>query len=325
MSDKSWIARLSPFSFLFVIAATILYFRTQSDVFFTVNNLENVLEGNSVLLITALAMTLIVASGGIDLSIGIAIDFGGWFAIIAMMDYDVPWQLAILAGILGGVAVGAMNALLIAGLNISPFLATLGTFFVGRSIQSIFTNGGALVGFRSMPDGFRTMTLGETLSVPNEIVLGVLFVITYYVVLERSIHGKRIHAVGLQPSAARVAGIPVKRYVVAVFVLASATATFSGMMLASSARSFTPNSGFSFLLNAIAATFIGASMHPRQRPNVLGTVAGVVFLGIVANGLNLMGLEANFRNAIEGIVLVVAIAISVGQRLLPGIRPAGQA
>ena len=317
------VARLSQFSFVFVIIATVLYFRAQSDVFFTVNNLENVLEGNAVVLISALAMTLVVAAGGIDLSIGIAIDFGGWFAIIAMMDFDLAWPVAVLAGLLGGAAVGGVNALLIAGLNISPFLATLGTFFVGRSIQSIFTSGGALVGFRAMPDGFRELTLGDTFGIPNEIVVGALFVVAFYLLLERSVHGKRVHAVGLQPSASRVAGIPVKRYTVAVFVIASTAATISGMMLASSARSFTPNSGFSFLLDAIAAAFIGASMHPRQRPNVLGTLAGVVFLGLVSNGLNLMGLEPNFRNAIEGIVLVAAITVSVGQRRLLEVRSVG--
>lgn len=320
---KRWLPLLSRFSFIIVILLTILYFRSQSDVFFTTNNLENILEGNAVLLIAALAMTLVVASGGIELSIGIAIDFGGWFAIIAMQDYNLTWASAIVVGLIAGSLVGSLNAFLIAGLNISPFLATLGTFFVGRSIQSIFTNGGALVGYREMPDTFRRLTLDETFGVPNEILIAAFVVFVYWVALERSVHGKRIHAIGLQPSASRVAGIPVKRYVVAVFVLAATTATLGGMMLVSSARSFTPNSGFSFLLNAIAATFIGAAMHPRQRPNVLGTVGGVLFLGIVANGLNLMGLEQTFRNAIEGLVLVAAITFAVGQRLIPGVRTGG--
>ena len=315
-----WPARLaalvSRYGFLAVFAGFVVFFAVRTDAFLNPSNLVNILEGNSVLLIAALAMTLVVASGGIDLSIGIAIDFGGWFAIIGMRDYDLTWASALLLGVVAGAAVGLLNATLVVRLRVSPFLATLGTFFIGSSIQQIYTSGGGQVPFREMSESYRSLSTGAVLGVPTEIVIASAVLVLYYVTLERSIHGKRIHAVGLQSSAASVAGIRVDRYVAFVFVFAAATVALGGIILTAGLRQFTPLSGFSYLLDSIAAVFIGASMHPRRRPNVPGTLVGVLFLGVVSNGLNLMGLDFNFRDALEGIILVGALALAFTQRRL---------
>ena len=309
-------ALLSRHGFLVVFLGVFIFFAARSDAFLNGSNLVNILEGNAILLVAALGMTLVVASGGIDLSVGIAIDFGGWLAIIAMMDHGVAWPLAVLVGIIVGAAVGLFNSFLIVWHGVSPFLATLGTFFIGGSIQEIYTSGGGQVPFREMPEGYRSLATGDTLGIPNEIVIGAIVLMLFYVFLERSVHGKRIHAIGLQPTAAAVAGINVRGYLWMAFVVASATASIGGIIATAGLRQFTPLAGFSYLLDAIAAVFIGASMHPHQRPNVPGTLAGVLFLGMVSNGLNLMGLDFNFRDALEGLILVGAIALAVSQRRL---------
>ena len=315
---STWPARLaglaSRYGFLAVFAAFVVFFAVRTDAFLNPSNLVNILEGNSVLLIAALGMTLVVASGGIDLSIGIAIDFGGWLAIVGMRDYDLTWASALLLGVMAGAAVGLLNATLVVRLRVSPFLATLGTFFIGSSIQQIYTSGGGQVPFREMSESYRSLSTGTVLGVPTEIVIASAVLVLYYVMLERSVHGKRIHAVGLQSAAASVAGIRVNRYVAFVFVFAAATVALSGIILTAGLRQFTPLSGFSYLLDSIAAVFIGASMHPRRRPNVPGTLLGVLFLGVVGNGLNLMGLDFNFRDALEGIILVGALALAFTQR-----------
>ena len=314
----STLALLSRYGFLVVFLGFFIFFATRSDAFLNSSNLVNILEGNAILLVAALGMTLVVASGGIDLSIGIAIDFGGWLAIVAMMDYDVAWPLAIIVGIVVGAAVGLFNSFLIVWLGVSPFLATLGTFFIGGSIQQIYTSGGGQVPFREMPEGYQALATGGTLGIPNEIVIGAIVLVLFYVFLERSIYGKRIHAIGLQRTAAAVAGINVRAYLWMTFIVASATASVGGIIATAGLRQFTPLAGFSYLLDAIAAVFIGASMHPQQRPNVPGTLVGVLFLGMVSNGLNLMGLDFNFRDALEGLILVGAIALAVSQRRLLG-------
>ena len=302
------------FGFLLVFAAFFVLFAAWNPVFLQGENLLNIVEGSSILMIVALGMTLIVATGGIDLSVGIALDFGAAFAVVAMKSYGFDWFGAACAGLIGGSLVGIFNAILVVGLRISPFLATLSTFFIGSSVQRIFTNGGGPISHRRMPEEFRNLALGNIFGIPTEAVIAMALVIIYYLLLERSIWGRRIHAMGMQRSASIVAGIRVNRILILCFVAAGVTCAVGGLIAAANIRMFTPLSGFSYLLDAIAAVFIGAALHPRGRPNVPGTVAGVLFLGMVANGLNLMGLNFNTKDALQGIILVSALALAVAQQ-----------
>jgi ribose transport system permease protein len=307
---------LSRYGFLLIIAAFFVFFSLYNPAFLTIGNQLNMIEGSAVLLILALGMTLVVAMGGIDLSVGIAFDMGAAFAVVALKEYDAGWQLACLVGVLGGVSVGVLNGILIVGLKVSPFMATLGTFFIGSSIQRIFTNGGGPISHRRMPQEYRDLAVGDVFDIPTEIIIAAVVLIAYFVFLERSILGKRIHAIGLQRSAANVAGIPVRKYMFAAFVIASATCAIGGLIGSANIRMFTPLAGFSYLLDAIAAVFIGASIHPKGRPNVIGTLIGVLFLGMIGNGLNLMGLNFNLKDALSGLILVGALALAVGQKRL---------
>ncbi|HHG90707.1 MAG TPA: ABC transporter permease [Devosia sp.] len=310
---KSIIAR---FGFLIIIVAFVIFFSAVNPVFLGGDNLMNIVEGSAILLIVALGMTLIVATGGIDLSVGIALDFGAAFAIVAMKEYGFGWYGAALIGISGGAIVGLLNAALIVGLKVSPFLATLGTFFIGSSVQRIFTNGGGPISHRRMPQEFRDLAVGDVFGIPTEVVIAAVLVLAYFIVMERSIIGRRVHALGMQRSAARVAGLKVNKYLILCFVAASMTAAVGGLIASANIRMFTPLSGFSYLLDAIAAVFIGAALHPRGRPNIPGTVIAVLFLGVIANGLNLMGLNFNTKDALSGIILVSALALVVAQQKL---------
>tara|TARA_B100000780_G_C21113965_1_gene450455 strand:- start:1212 stop:2150 length:939 start_codon:yes stop_codon:yes gene_type:complete len=310
---KSLFAR---YGFLFIIAGFFALFSFYSPAFLTVGNQINIVEGSSILLILALGMTLVVAMGGIDLSVGIAFDLGAAFAVVALKEYNAQWELACLIGVIGGVCVGVLNAFLIVGLKVSPFMATLGTFFIGSSVQRIFTNGGGPISFRRMPQEYRDLAVGDVFGIPTEIVIAAFVLVLYFIFLERSILGKRIHAIGLQKSAANVAGIPVRRYMFLALIIASATCAIGGLIGSANIRMFTPLAGYSYLLDAIAAVFIGASIHPKGRPNVIGTLIGVLFLGMIGNGLNLMGLNFNLKDALSGLILVGALALAVGQKRL---------
>lgn len=302
------------FGFLVIFGGFFIFFATWNPVFISGNNLTNIVEASAILMIIALGMTLIVATGGIDLSVGIALDFGAAFAVVAMKSYGVDWASAAIIGIIGGSLVGIFNALLVVGLKISPFLATLSTFFIGSSVQRIFTSGGGPISHRRMDEGFRALSQGEVFGIPTEIIIAAVVVLIYFIVLEKSVLGRQIHAMGMQRSASIVAGLRVNRTLILCFIAASATCAIAGLLAAANIRMFTPLSGFSYLLDAIAAVFIGAALHPRGRPNVLGTVAGVLFLGMVANGLNLMSLNFNTKDAMSGIILVSALALAVAQR-----------
>ncbi len=298
------------YAFLIVFLITFGWFVAEAPGFLTGTNMMNVIEGSMLLLFVALGMTAIVASGGIDLSVGIAFDFGAWFSIVAMMNFGLPWPVAVLVGVVGGALVGALNAFLIVGLGVIPFLATLGTYFIGRSVQQIGTDGGATVSYRRAPKQFRQIAQGDLFGVPNSVWFGLILYVVFFLVLERSLNGRRIHAMGLQNSAASVAGVPVRRHRALVYILAATTCAMAGVMLSSGLRLYTPNAGFTYLMDAIAAVFIGASMHPRYRPNVPGTLIGVLFLGVVANGLDLLGLDFNIKAALGGLILVIALALA---------------
>ena len=299
---------LTRFAFVGAFAVVFAAFSVASPNFLSAGNLANVAEGSVILLLVALAMTLVVASGGIDLSVAVALDFGAWLSLAAMLNFGAPWPLAILAGLAGGAAVGLLNSFLIVRLGVTPFLATLGTLFIGRSLQQIGTGGGGNVSFRGAPDGFRWFAQGDVLGIPADVIVGAVILVIYFVILERSVHGVRIHAMGMQDAAARVAGLRTHRYRIAVYVAAGVTAAVGGVLLSAGLRIYTPLGGFAYLLNAIAAVFIGASMHARHRPNVPGTLVGVLFLGVLANGLDLIGLDFNLKAALQGIILVIALA-----------------
>ncbi len=298
------------YAFLIGFLVTFSYFAVAAPSFFSGANMLNVVEGSVLLLLVALGMTAVVASGGIDLSVGIAFDFGAWFSIIMMMNYGLPWPVAVLVGLVAGTLVGLLNSFLIVGLGVTPFLATLGTYFIGRSIQQIGTDGGATVSYRRAPKEFLRIAQGDFLGVPNEIWIGLVVLAIFLLVLERSVHGRRLHAMGLQNSAAIVAGVPVGRYRAMTYVLTATTCAAAGIMLSSGLRLYTPNAGFTYLMDAIAAVFIGASMHPRSRPNVPGTLVGVLFLAVVGNGLDLLGLDFNTKAALRGLILVIALALA---------------
>lgn len=311
MTLKSIFAR---FGLLVIIVMFFAFFSFSSNVFLTFDNQLNIVEASAIVLILALGMTLVVAMGGIDLSIGIAFDFGAAFAVVALKDFGVVWYVACFIGILGGALIGLLNAVLIVKLKISPFMATLGTFFVGSSVERVFTNGGGPISFRRMPQEYRDLAVGDVFGIPTEVIIAAVVLIVYFILLERSIFGKRIHAIGLQTDAANVAGIPVRRYMFIAFILASATCAIGGLIGSANIRMFTPLAGFSYLLDAIAAVFIGAAIHPKGRPNVLGTLVGVLFLGMIGNGLNLMGLDFNLKAALSGLILVGTLTLAVAQQ-----------
>jgi ribose transport system permease protein len=311
-----WREFLVRYGFLIVIAACFVFFAAYNPSFLGVGNLKNIAEGSAILLVVSLGMTLVVAQGGVDLSVGVALDFGSAFAIVAMKQFDVDWYGAIAIAVVAGGLVGLLNAFLVVRLAVSPFLATLGVYFIGGSLERIFTNGGGPISFRQLPEAYYAIGVGEFFGVPIKALIAAALVVLYYLALERSVLGKRIHAIGLQPSAARVAGLRVKAYTAIGFVAASATCAVGGVIASASLRMFTPFAGNAYLMTAIAATFIGASIHPRGRPNVLGTLTGALFLGMIANGLDLMGLDFNLKGALSGIVLVAALALAVAQKRL---------
>ncbi|WP_323635926.1 ABC transporter permease [Pectobacterium polaris] len=298
------------YGFLVILLAFLVFFSLQNPIFLTLGNGANLLQGSAVLLIVALAMTLVVTAGGIDLSVGVALDFGAAFALVALKVYGLPWQAAVLAALAGGALIGLLNAVLIIHCRIKPFLATLGTWFIGSSIERIYTEGGGPIAYRRMAPQYHELAVGDLWGIPVPIVIVAVLLLAYYLLFERSIAGKRIHAMGLNAPAALIAGVNVRRTMFWLLIVTSVTSAIGGVVLSANLRQFTPLAGQAYLMDAIAAVFIGTAFHAQGRPNVAGTLIGVLFLGMIANGLNLMGLNFIVKDALSGVILVLALALS---------------
>ncbi|MCA5929799.1 ABC transporter permease [Pectobacterium versatile] len=298
------------YGFLVILLAFLVFFSLQNPIFLTLGNWGNLLQGSAVLLIVALAMTLVVTAGGIDLSVGVALDFGAAFALVALKVYGLPWQAAVLAALAGGALVGLVNAVLIIHCRIKPFLATLGTWFIGSSIERIYTEGGGPIAYRRMAPQYHELAVGDLWGIPVPIVIVAVLWFAYYLLFERTIAGKRIHAMGLNAPAALIAGVNVQRTMFWLLIVTSVTCAIGGVVLSANLRQFTPLAGQAYLMDAIAAVFIGTAFHAQGRPNVAETLIGVLFLGMIANGLNLMGLNFIVKDALSGVILVLALALS---------------
>ncbi len=233
-----------------------------------------------------------------------------------MMSFGMPWPVAVLLGLLGGALVGALNAFLIVGLGVTPFLATLGTFFIGRSAQQIGTNGGASVSFPRAPEGFTFLGSGDVLGVGIPVIIAAIAAVGIGILLHRTPAGVRIQAMGLQDRAAVVAGLRTRRIRVLVYIGAGVLCAAGGILLSASLRLYTPARGLQLPVGRHCRGVHRRVDAPRSRPNVPGTVVGVLFLGVLANGLDLLGLDFNVKAAVQGIVLLVALvlAYTVAQR-----------
>lgn len=315
-SGRKPLAWLSRAGFALVTLFFIVLFSCSNPVFLTLDNWSNLLQGSAILLIVALAMTLIVSAGAIDLSVGVAIDFGAMLALIALKTWQLPWQVAVLCALLGGVMIGLVNAFLILACRIKPFLATLGTWFIASSAERIYTDGGGAISWRRMAPEYHDLAVGNVWGLPTPVLIVLMVWLAAWLLTERTLFGKRVRAIGQNSEAARIAGIADKRTLFWVLIAASAMCAVGGIILSANLRQFTPLAGQSYLMDAIAAVFIGTAFQRQGRVSMGGTLGGVLFLAIIDNGLNLMGLNYLVKDALVGVILVVALAVSFWQARL---------
>ncbi|MDR2798787.1 MAG: ABC transporter permease [Treponema sp.] len=291
---------LSTFSGLFLLGVV---FTILSPYFFSVNNLLTVATQTAVIAIIAIGQTYVLITGGIDLSIGSNIALSAMIAGLAMR-VNLPVPLAILAGLTTGLTSGAVSGVLVAFGNIPPFIATLGTMTVARGISLTLTQGIPISG---LPKGFTRWGTDYTLGIPNPVMVMVLLVLIFGFVLAKTKLGRYVYAVGSNFEAARLSGVNTRKTLIFVYVFSGLLAAFAGLLMAARIISAQPAAGDGYELDAVASSVIGGTSTMGGEGTIAGTFIGAFVIGILRNGLNLIGISPFIQKIVIGVVIVGSV------------------
>jgi ribose transport system permease protein len=317
-------ARISSFlryAVVLALVAVFAFLSVQAPGFLTPSNLVNILENNFALLaLVSLGMTLVISTGGIDLSVGTSIDMGS-LVFVSLISSHYPLAVALLGGVLGALAVGVLNAFLIAVLGITPFLATLGTLFIGESVQQLATNGGQPNGqpiyliTGNLPAGFTFIGRGTLFEIPFPFYVVTASISAFFLLIHATRFGRQIVAFGAKAGVAWYSGLRIRHLSAWVYILSAIVCGIAGIILSSTVKAYVPLSGNAYLLDAIGATFIGTTLHPLSRPSIAGTVLGVLLLAVLTNGLLLVGWNFYWQQVARGLLIFAVLAVSfLGRR-----------
>lgn len=287
-----------------------IVFAVLSPVFLTKPNLINILQQSSINAAIALGMTLVIISGGIDLSVGPAAALSAVIGATLMVS-GVPLPLAILASMGVGMLCGLFNGVLVAYAGLQPFIVTLGGLSLYRALALIYTGGNPVFG---IPPEFRAITNGTVFSIPNPVVIVASIAVLLWILLNKTPLGEYILAVGGNEEAARIAGVPVARTKVSVYVISGGLASIAALILVGRLGAAEPTIGNLWELDAIAAAAIGGASLMGGKGSVIGTLIGAIILGALRNGLTLMNVQAFYQLLATGIIIIVAMLIDRATR-----------
>jgi ribose transport system permease protein len=286
------------------LIVVFVFLSIASPDFLTVNNLFNVGVQISVTAVIAVGITLVIITAGIDLSVGSVAALAGVLGVMTMVNLGFSPVLAIIAGTLVGAGAGLVNGFLITVANLPPFIATLGMLTVARGLVYVVTGGVAVFG---APDSFRLLGQGVVASIPIPIIALAVVALAGYVVLSRTRLGRYAYAIGSNPEAARLSGIPVKRYLLVVYVIGGALAGFGGMIAASQVNSGQPNYGIGLELDIIAAAVIGGASLFGGQGTIFGTLIGAFLIALIRDGAVLLGVNTFYQQILIGVVIWLAV------------------
>ncbi|MEH6727571.1 MAG: ABC transporter permease [Hyphomicrobiales bacterium] len=296
----------------------LVFFSVQlPDTFLTAKNLINITQQISMLAVVACSMTLVMVMGDFDLSVGSMASLAGIVAAL-LFSMGYPVFVGIAAALLVGVLGGVFNGILVSFFGILPFVATLGTLTMFSGL-AFFTSGGKTIFGRDIPatfsgfarSGLQLDQIGLVgLKLPYLSLVALLVLVVVWFILEQTIFGRRLYAIGGNQEAARLAGLKVRTLRLCAFAMTGFGAAVAGLMYASRVASANPTQGSGLMLDAIAAVFLGMTMSEEGEPRVLYSIVGVLILGILDNGLTQMSVDSYIREILVGAIIVTAVAFS---------------
>ena len=281
-----------------------IYLTIASDHFATADNLFNVGVQVAVTAIVAIGQTFVIITAGIDLSVGSVSALAGVIGTMLIAHSGIPVIAAIILAILIGGVAGLVNGTLVTLAGLAPFIATLGMLSVARGLVDVVTNATAVFG---LPTSFDYLGQGQVGGVPIPIIVLAGVAIAAHLVLTRTRLGRYTYAIGSNPDAARLSGIPVKRYLNAVYVISGLLAGLGGIMAMSRVGSGQPNFGLGLELDAIAAAVIGGTSLFGGEGTIPGTLIGAFLIALIRNGSVLLNINTFVQSIIIGCIIWLAV------------------
>ncbi|CNH81801.1 ribose transport system permease [Yersinia massiliensis] len=300
---------------LLTVVALIALFGLATDNFLDPNNIINILRSIAIVTVIAIGVSISLSIGGFDLSVGSTASLANAIVVSLFVWYGFGTTGAIILTLLICTLVGLFNAFLIVVLKIPDMLATLASLFVIQGVAMTYSHGGSITQNMLLPSGdMAEGVIPEMFSALGQVpvIVLIMLVVTIVVQLYLSLtkHGRRMYAIGGNPEAARLAGIRTVRYRVLAYVLSSLLAALGGILLASRIGSSQVNAGGGYLMDAVAAAYIGFSLAGSGKPNAFGTLIGAVILGVLQNGLVMLSVPYYAMDIIKGLVLAMALALT---------------
>jgi ribose transport system permease protein len=274
-----------------------------SDQFLTPDNLANLARPVAIFGIIAIGQLLVILTAGIDLSVGSVLGLSGCVTA-ELLFHGSPIIVAILAGLLIAVVCGLINGTLVAYANLPPFIVTLGMLGIARGVVLVFTNASTI---QPLPESFSNLANGTILGIPNLLWIFVIITVAVAFVLRRTVFGRYVYAIGSNPESARLAGVPVKTMLVAVYSIAGLLAGVGGVLFTSRLNAGIPTAGTGYELNAIAACVIGGASLFGAKGGAFGAATGALIVATLNNGGNLLAINSFYLQIIIGLLILIAV------------------
>lgn len=295
------------YGILLIFAASLVFLSATAENFLTVDNLVNVIRQSSIIGIIALGMTFVMITAGIDLSVGSVVGLAGMvFASFAPSTGGAFW-IPLVLGLGVGLLVGFVSAALVVWGKILPFLATLATMAIARTAALVATDGQVKSGLSEPAEWIGAGSVGP---IPAPVVLFVIAALVCEFVLSRTKFGAHVYAVGGNEESAQKVGISVKRVLFSVYVIGGVLAALGGLVLTARLNGAAPTAGTGYELQVIAAVVIGGTSLFGGIGTIRGTVVGVLLLGVVMNGMNLLGVSSYYQQGVQGVILAFAVLLN---------------
>jgi len=300
---------------IITIILLVLFFALSNDRFLSQDNLIGILRSISIVTIIAVGLTISLSVGGFDLSVGSTASLTNAVVVSLFVWYSQPSLIAILIALSVSLVIGLINGFLVTSFKLNDMLMTLATMFIVQGLSSTYTRGATISQNMIMPNGDYAVgkipaffaALGK---VPWIIIIMLVIVVIAHIFLSYTKHGRLMYMIGGNAEAAKLSGIPVKRYRYAAYIIGALFAGIGGIVLAARVMTAEVNAGSTYLMDAVAAAYIGFAVFGAGKPNALGTLVGAILLGILSNGLIMLSVPYYAMDIVKGCVLALALAIT---------------